>query len=130
MPRKKQNIVRDNSVSVNFDQTEFGVLLKRVAASTHRTKSSYIRQAALGEPIVARTRSASHDELYELLSEIRADLKSVADSFDKAASALKGLPRSANYDHLLIDFEMERIALSAAVRRSMQQIMKIASEWL
>ncbi|MFD2599037.1 plasmid mobilization relaxosome protein MobC [Sphingobacterium corticis] len=127
---ENENANRSRRVIFRLTQDEYVLIQKRFEQSTCRKLSEYIRNCALGKPIVKTIRNRSMDDMMEELIRLRNQLNPLGNNLNQAVKRLHMLTTYHELKSWQIGFEMQRKILTNKIEQIKNSIQKIAELWL
>ena len=107
---------RNKAVFMRFTSREFEIIEKRFKNSTCRKFSEYGRKILLDQPVTFNHRNASLDEMMVELIQLRNQLNTVADRFEKAFEKLHHINGPDQLPVWISDYESDRKIMLDQIR--------------
>lgn len=117
-------------VAVRFKPEEYEALLRKCKASTTKQKTVYIRNMALGKPVIVTYRNASIDEFLSEMIKMKNELNAIGNNFNQVVKRLHTLDTIPQIKNWLLLNESNKEALMETISDIKDRTVKLYDQWL
>lgn len=127
---KETKILKNRWLHIRLDEAEYNLLHRKHKKSTERYISQYARKILLGEPIIARVRNESLQEIVTVLNKLQKDLNGIGNNYNQMLHKLHVLDRLPEYKAWIMAQEKDGERMKNNIQEIRDIVTQTAEKWL
>lgn len=127
---KGTKILKNRWLHIRLDEAEYTLLHKQHKKSTEKYISQYARKILLGEPIIARVRNESLQDIVTVLNKLQKDLNGIGNNYNQMLHKLHVLDRLPEYKAWIMAQELDGERMKNSIQEIRDIVKQTAEKWL
>lgn len=127
---KKENRVRNKTLTVQLSEQEHTSLKHLQQQSTSKYMSAYCRNVLLQKPVFIKYRNQSADDCLKAMLQLKKELEAISDDFSQAVRKLHLLDRIPEFRIWVSSYDSLQKELMNKVEETRLKMCQLYLQWL